>query len=50
MEGNNGRKAIGAVLLVAVAVGFELELVWLFLGAGVLLLAWLGFVLLGPEA
>jgi hypothetical protein len=50
VEGSSGRKAIGAVLLLAVAAGFELELVWLFLGAGVLFLAWLGFVLLGPES
>jgi hypothetical protein len=49
VEGNNGRKVIGALLLVAVAAGFELELVWLFLGGAVLFLAWLGFVLLGPE-
>lgn len=48
MEGNQGRKVIGALLLLAVAAGFELELVWLFLAGAVLLLAWLGYVLLGP--
>ena len=50
MEGNHGRKFIGAVLVLALAAGFELELAWLFLGAGVLFAAWLGFMLLGPEA
>ena len=50
MEGNHGRKVIGALLLLALAVGFELELAWLFLAAGVLFLGWLGFVLLGPES
>jgi hypothetical protein len=50
VEGNHGRKVIGALLLLVVAAGFELELVWLFLGGGVLFLAWLGFVLLGPES
>lgn len=48
MEDNHGRKVIGALLLLAVAAGFELELVWLFLAGAVLLLAWLGYVLLGP--
>lgn len=40
---------IGAVLGLAVAAGFEFELAWLFIGA-VLFLAWVGFMLLGPEA
>lgn len=50
VEGNHGRTFIGAVLGLAVAAGFELELAWLFIGAAVLFLAWLGFMLLGPEA
>ena len=50
MQGNHGRKVVGALLLLAVAAGFELELVWLFLGGGVLFLGWLGFMLLGPES
>ena len=41
---------IGAVLGLAVAAGFEFELAWLFIGATALFLAWLGFMLLGPEA
>lgn len=50
MEGNHGRKVIGAVLGLVVAAGFEFELAWLFIGAVVLFSAWLGYVLLGPEA
>jgi hypothetical protein len=50
VEGNHGHKVIGAVLLLAVAAGFEFELAWLFIGAVVLFAAWLGFVLLGPES
>lgn len=50
VEGNHGRTFIGAVLGLAVAAGFELELAWLFISAAVLFLAWLGFMLLGPEA
>jgi hypothetical protein len=50
VEGNHGRKVIGAVLGLAIAAGFEFELAWLFLGGVVLFSVWLGFVLLGPEA
>jgi hypothetical protein len=50
VEGNHGHKVVGAVLGLAVAPGFELELAWLFLGGLVLFAAWLGFMLLGPES
>jgi hypothetical protein len=42
----SGRAIIGGVLVLAVAVGFELELAWLFLAGLVLFMAWAGFMLL----
>jgi hypothetical protein len=44
-----GMKIVGALFLVASAIGFLLEYWWLFLGAQVLLIAWVGAVLLGPS-
>jgi hypothetical protein len=44
-----GMKVVGALFLLASAVGFLMGYWWLFLGAQVLLLAWLGAVLLGPS-
>jgi hypothetical protein len=44
-----GMKIVGALLVVASALGFLFEYWWLFLGAQLLLLAWLGAVLLGPS-
>jgi hypothetical protein len=49
VESNNGRLLIGVVLGLAVAAGFEFEIAWLFLAALVLFLAFLGFLLLGPD-
>lgn len=48
MEIPSGRAILGGVLVLALAVGFEFELAWLFVAAFVLFLAWAGFVLLNP--
>jgi hypothetical protein len=44
-----GMKIVGALFLIASAIGFLLEHWWLFLGGQVLLVAWVGAVLLGPS-
>jgi hypothetical protein len=44
----SGRVVVGAVLVLAIAAGFEFELGWLFILGLVLLLAWAGFVLVHP--
>jgi hypothetical protein len=40
---------VGVLLGLVMAVGFEFELAWLFLGGLVLFFAWLGYLLLGPD-
>ena len=41
--------AIGVVLALAIAAGFEFELAWLFVSALVVFFGWLGYLLLGSE-
>ncbi|MBO0846371.1 MAG: hypothetical protein J2P22_13250 [Nocardioides sp.] len=48
MTSLTGRALVGVVLVLAIAAGFEFELAWLFIGAGVLFMAWCGFVLVHP--
>lgn len=48
MELPSGRAIIGGALVLAAAVGFEFEWAWLFLGAAVLFMGWVGYLLLGP--
>lgn len=43
-----GMKLVGALFLVASAVGFIIENPWVFIAGQVLLFAWLGAVLMGP--
>lgn len=45
-----GAKIIGWVLLIATALGFEIENQYLFLVGAVLLIAWVGYVLFGARA
>jgi hypothetical protein len=49
VESNHSRLVIGALLGLAVAAGFEFELAWLFLAGLALFLAFLGYLLLGPD-
>ena len=49
MQNRPGLKLIGAVLVLLVAAGFELESAWLFLTALVVFFGWVGYLLLGPE-
>jgi hypothetical protein len=49
VQNNRSRLVIGVVLGLAIAAGFEFEKSWLFLGGLVLLFAWVGYLLLGPD-
>jgi hypothetical protein len=44
-----GRALVGGVLVLAVAAGFEFEWSWLFLAGLVLFMAWVGYLLMGPD-
>ena len=49
MPNNHSRMVVGVVLGLVIAAGFEFELAWLFLGGLVVFMAWLGYLLLGPD-
>lgn len=41
---------MGLVLLVLIAVGFEFEIAWLFVGAVVLMLLFVGYLMFAPAS